>query len=95
MAGVCYIDWRAFDLEPPDAGEFACPTPAGCRCLATHRLVQGCVHEHVTQALACGHCLGYMRSLEPFARWGCAACLRGADAHYCCAPLVSRTLARL
>jgi hypothetical protein len=93
-AGVCYIDWRAFDLERPGAGEYPCPTPAACRCPAVHRLIQGCPHEHVIQALACGHCLDYMRLLESFDKWGCAACLRGADAHDCRAPLLVQPLDR-
>jgi hypothetical protein len=88
---LCRIDWRALDLEPPDeldlpAGE--CPTLGECRCPAVYRVVQGCPHEHIVQAVACGHCVAMMRTYEPFDRWACAACLHGADGHQCVAPVL-------
>lgn len=81
---TCRIDWAVFGLESPAAG--ICLHPAVCL------IVQGCPHEHVSRALACWHCLAYMRSLESLDRWGCAACLQGASGHQCRAPVLVRLL---
>jgi hypothetical protein len=88
---TCRIDWRALDLEPPDELDppaRECPALGECRCPAVYRVVQGCPHEHIVQAVACGHCVAVMRSYEPFDRWACGACLRGADGHQCTAPVL-------
>src|SRR5271166_805861 len=88
---TCRIDWRALDLDPPDELDLpagGCPTLGECRCPAIYRVTQGCPHEHIIQAVACGHCVAVMRSYEPFERWACAACLRGADSHLCAAPVL-------
>jgi hypothetical protein len=84
VPALCSVDWPAFDLEPPAAGE--------CRCPAACLVVQGCPHEHIVKALVCWHHLAYMRSLEPLDMWGCAACLRGATGHQCRAPVLVRLL---
>jgi hypothetical protein len=84
VTAVCRVDWASFDLEPPDVGE--CRRPAACL------VVQDCPHEHITKAFPCWHHLAYMRSLEQLDRWGCAACLRGANGHQCRAPVLVQLL---
>jgi hypothetical protein len=83
---TCCVDWDGFDLMPPDdldPPELVLP----CTRAAEYRVIQACVHEHVTDSLACAAHLDMMRGLYPLAAWGCGRCIRGALPHMCIAPM--------
>jgi hypothetical protein len=79
----CRVDWDAFDLDPPD--------PDPCGRTAEYRVTQGCIHEHVQEALVCDHHLGVMRGYLPLGQWACGRCVTERR-HVCPAPVVALPL---
>jgi hypothetical protein len=71
----CTIDWAAFGLEPePCSGGYPAFTVS-----------QVCVHEHVTQSIACAGCADAMIHFDDPGDWWCTRCL--VAGHPCAAPL--------
>jgi hypothetical protein len=80
---VCRVDWQAFGVHP--AGP-PCHRPAA------YKIIQGCIHEHIHEALVCEWHLTIMLTYLPLDEWGCGPCAFNEPRHACNAPVVATAL---